>query len=73
MFFKITFTEVMKCRRFFMVDFCLKLTFFIPFRGKISETMFSACQALKVHLSDSTALSSGELVRFVYYIQHWSP
>lgn len=56
-----------------MVDFCLKLTFFIPFRGKISETMFSACQALKVHLSDSTALSSGELVRFVYYIQHWSP
>ncbi|KAL6096598.1 uncharacterized protein ACO6RY_05889 [Pungitius sinensis] len=30
-------------------------------RGKISETMFSACQALKVHLSDSTGLSSGEL------------
>ncbi|XP_054468966.1 KN motif and ankyrin repeat domain-containing protein 1-like [Anoplopoma fimbria] len=30
-------------------------------RGKISETMFSACQALKIHLSDNAALSSGEL------------
>ncbi|XP_068561693.1 KN motif and ankyrin repeat domain-containing protein 1-like [Cebidichthys violaceus] len=30
-------------------------------RGNISETMFSACQALKMHLSDNAALSSGEL------------
>ncbi|XP_074473966.1 KN motif and ankyrin repeat domain-containing protein 1-like isoform X1 [Sebastes fasciatus] len=30
-------------------------------RCKISEAMFSACQALKMHLSDNTALSSREL------------
>lgn len=31
--------------------------------------MFSACQALKMHLSDEAALSSGELVCFVHYYQ----
>ncbi|XP_049460279.1 KN motif and ankyrin repeat domain-containing protein 1-like [Epinephelus fuscoguttatus] len=30
-------------------------------RSKLSEKMFSACQALKMHLSDDTALSSREL------------
>nr|XP_040053955.1 KN motif and ankyrin repeat domain-containing protein 1-like [Gasterosteus aculeatus aculeatus]XP_040053956.1 KN motif and ankyrin repeat domain-containing protein 1-like [Gasterosteus aculeatus aculeatus] len=39
-------------------------------RGKISETMFSACQALKVHLSDSTALSSGELHDCLQTLRH---
>lgn len=34
--------------------------------------MFSACQALKMHLSDEAALSSGELVRFVHYYQRES-
>uniref|UniRef100_A0A8D3BTL3 KN motif and ankyrin repeat domains 1b n=1 Tax=Scophthalmus maximus TaxID=52904 RepID=A0A8D3BTL3_SCOMX len=34
---------------------------FIPFRCKLSEKIFSACQALKMHLSDDTALSSKEL------------
>lgn len=29
--------------------------------------MFSACQALKMHLSDDTALSSRELVCFVFF------
>lgn len=34
------------------------------FRCKLSEKMFLACQALKMHLGDSTALSSKELVSY---------
>ncbi|XP_031173639.1 KN motif and ankyrin repeat domain-containing protein 1-like isoform X1 [Sander lucioperca] len=42
-------------------------------RCKISETMFSACQALKLHLSDDTALSSSELHDCLQTIQQeWS-
>ena len=44
---------------------------FIPLRCKLSEEMFAACQALKTHLSDATALSSRELVCSV--IQRESP
>uniref|UniRef100_A0A3Q3JTP7 Uncharacterized protein n=1 Tax=Monopterus albus TaxID=43700 RepID=A0A3Q3JTP7_MONAL len=34
----------------------------ISFRSKLSEMFFSACQVLKMHLDDDTALSSRELV-----------
>uniref|UniRef100_H3CPW4 KN motif and ankyrin repeat domains 1b n=1 Tax=Tetraodon nigroviridis TaxID=99883 RepID=H3CPW4_TETNG len=39
------------------------------FRCKLSEKMFSACQALKVHLSDSRALSSRELLDCLQTVQ----
>lgn len=39
------------------------------FRCKLSEKMFLACQALKVHLSDSRALSSKELVSYHVHLQ----
>ncbi|XP_034752748.1 KN motif and ankyrin repeat domain-containing protein 1-like [Etheostoma cragini] len=42
-------------------------------RCKMSETMFSACQALKLHLSDDTALSSSKLHDCLQTIQReWS-
>uniref|UniRef100_A0A3P8RPE1 KN motif and ankyrin repeat domains 1b n=1 Tax=Amphiprion percula TaxID=161767 RepID=A0A3P8RPE1_AMPPE len=38
-------------------------------RRKLSERMFSACQALKMHLSDDTALSSRELQDCLHTLQ----
>ncbi|XP_062290553.1 KN motif and ankyrin repeat domain-containing protein 1-like isoform X1 [Scomber scombrus] len=38
-------------------------------RSKLSETMFSACQALKMHLSDDTTLSSRELLDCLQALQ----
>ncbi|XP_024864168.1 KN motif and ankyrin repeat domain-containing protein 1 isoform X1 [Kryptolebias marmoratus] len=38
-------------------------------RCKLSEKMFSACQALKMHLSESTALSSREMQDCLYDLQ----
>uniref|UniRef100_A0A3B5BAM8 KN motif and ankyrin repeat domains 1b n=1 Tax=Stegastes partitus TaxID=144197 RepID=A0A3B5BAM8_9TELE len=41
------------------------------FRHKLSERMFSACQALKTHLSDDTALTSRELDCLQTLQQEW--
>ncbi|TNM92242.1 hypothetical protein fugu_019254 [Takifugu bimaculatus] len=41
----------------------------ILFRCKLSEKMFLACQALKMHLGDSTALSSKELYDCLQTVQ----
>lgn len=41
---------------------CVTRTITFNFRSKLSEKMFLACQALKMHLSDNAALSSKELV-----------